>query len=112
MVDFRLMTHSQVLILNPKLSKQLCASLGARASIMAYINYVDSQEVRLWLAHGANVVALSAGSEIELREIHNRATLHSMFVSEIYLDDRLMAVAIGPHVNESIKPLIKHLKML
>ena len=104
--------HSQVIILNPRLSKQLCASLGARASVMAYINYIDSQEVRLWLAHGANVVALSAGSEIELRELHNKATLRSLFTSEIYLDEKLVAVAIGPHINEAIKPLIKHLKML
>lgn len=107
-----IMTHSQVLILNPKLSKQLCASLGARASVQAYINYIDSQDVRLWLAQGSNIVALAGGSAIELRELYNRATLHSMFVSEIYLDDKLVAVAIGPHVNESIKPLIKHLKML
>ena len=53
------MTHSQVLILNPKLSKQLCASLGARASLMAYINYIESQDVKLWMAGGANVVAMS-----------------------------------------------------
>lgn len=104
--------HSQVVILNPRLSKGLCASLGARASIMCYINYVDSQEVRLWLAQGSNVIALSGGSEIELRELHNRATLRSLFTSEVYLDDKLMAVGIGPHINESIKPLIKHLKML
>ena len=51
--------HSQVLILNSRLSKQFCASLGARASIMAYINFIDSQDVRLWLAQGANMVALA-----------------------------------------------------
>src|SRR3954470_3890237 len=103
--------HSQVLILNPRLSKGLCASMGARASIMAYINYVDSQEVKLWLAQGANIASLAGGSAIELRELHSRATLRSLFTSEVYLDEQLVAVAIGPHVNESIKPLIKHLKM-
>ena len=86
--------------------------MGARASVMAYINFMDSQDVRLWLAQGANIVALSGGSAIELREIHNRATLRSLFTSEVYLDDQLVAVGIGPHVNESIRPLIKHLKML
>jgi peptidyl-tRNA hydrolase len=104
--------HSQVLVLNPRLSKGLCASMGARASIMAYINYVDSQDVKLWLAQGTNIAALAGGSAIELREIHNRATLRSLFTSEVYLDDQLVAVGIGPHVNESIKPLIRHLKML
>jgi peptidyl-tRNA hydrolase len=86
--------------------------MAARASIMAYMNYVDSQEVRLWLAQGANIVSLAGGSAIELRELHNRATLRSLFTSEVYLDEQLVAVAIGPHINESIKPLIKHLKML
>jgi peptidyl-tRNA hydrolase len=104
--------HSQVVILNPQLTKGRCASLAARASIQAYINYIDSQDVRLWLAQGSNIIALSGGSAIELRELHNRATLRSLFTSEVYLDDKLVVVAIGPHLNESIKPLIKHLKML
>ena len=106
------MTHSQVIILNPKLSKGLCASLAARASLMAYVNFIESQDVRLWMAQGSNVVALSGGSEIELRELHNRATLRSLFTSEVYYDDKLVVIGLGPHTNESIKPLIKHLKML
>src|SRR4249919_3605509 len=99
--------HSQVIILNPKLTKHLCASLGARASLMAYINYIDSQDVRRWMAEGSNIVALSGGSATELRELHNKATLRSLFTSEVYYDEQLVAVGIGPHVNESIKPLIK-----
>ena len=104
--------HSQVIILNPKLSKRLCSELSPRASIQAYINYVDSQDVRLWIAQGVNIVALAGGSEVELRELYLCAFHKSMFVSEVYLDDKLMAIAIGPHLNESLKPLVKHLKTL
>jgi peptidyl-tRNA hydrolase len=106
------MTFSQVVVLHPKLSKGLCASLSARASLKAYINYIESADVRQWMIEGCNVVALSGGSDIELRELYNRATLRSMFVSEVYLDDRLVAIAIGPHVNEMLRPLVKHLKLL
>ena len=104
--------HSQVIVLNPKLSKGLCSALSARASIKAYINYVDSQEVRQWIVEGCNTVALAGGSDIELRELYLRALQRSLFVSEVYLDDRLVTVAIGPHLNETLKPLVKHLKTL
>lgn len=106
------MSFSQVIILHPKLSKGKAASLAARASLRAYINYIDSQDVRQWMAEGCNVVALSGGSDIELRELYVRAFNKSLFVSEVYLDDRLVAVAIGPHVNDTLRPLIKHLKLL
>ena len=65
---------------------------------MAYINFIDSQDVKLWMAQGANVVAMSGGSEIELRELHNNATLRSLFTSEVYLDGKLVVVGLGPHV--------------
>jgi peptidyl-tRNA hydrolase len=104
--------YSQVIILNPKLSKGLCAALSARASLQAFINYIEGQDVKMWMAQGCNTVALAGGSDIELRELYLRATQRSLFVSEVYLDDRLVAVAIGPHLNEILKPLIKHLKVL
>lgn len=106
------MNYSQVIILHPKLSKGLCASLSARASLKAYINYIESQDVRQWMVEGSNVVALSGGSDIELRELYQRAFNKSLFTSEVYLDDRLVCVAIGPHLNELLKPLVKHLKLL
>jgi peptidyl-tRNA hydrolase len=106
------MTYSQVIILNPRLSKGLCASISARASLKAYINYIESQEARQWMIEGANVVALAGGSDIELRELYLRAFNKSLFTSEVYLDDRLVAVAIGPHINEILQPLVKHLKVL
>ena len=52
------MTHSQVIILNPKLSKGLCASSLARPSLMAYVNFIESQDVRLWMAQDSNVVGV------------------------------------------------------
>lgn len=104
--------HSQVVIINAKLDKGMSASLAARASILALVNYVESHEVRLWLAEGCNIVALRAGSAIELRDIYDDAFRHSMFVSQVLLDRKLAAVGIGPHLNETLKPIIKHLKPL
>jgi peptidyl-tRNA hydrolase len=104
--------HSQVVVLNHKLGKATAAEICARASLRAILNYIDSQEVRLWIAQGSNIVALGAASSIELRELHTRAIRKSLFTSEVYLDDKLVAIGIGPHINETLKPIVNHLKSL
>ena len=93
---------------------------GSHASnAFLYTDHRNSPEAKAWRENGTTKICVKVGSEQELLDIYNEARKAGLQVHLVRDAGRtelepgtMTCLAIGPHLEERIDPITKHLVLL
>lgn len=119
---FRNLYYKQIIVVRKDLKMRTgkVAAQSAHASQLTYIKYADDYRVKRWLRGPFTKICVYVNSEEEFFEIERKAIEAGLLVSAIQDSGRTefngvptwTALAIGPDIDENLKPITGKLNLL